>query len=69
MTNYFNSSVLQQATYDENTRVMLLTFRGNRMYAYQDMHQDAWQAFIQSESAGAYYNNHIRGQLACTRLI
>ena len=60
MQNFFNSSVLEHAVYDQNTHVMLLTFKGYKMYAYNDVPLEMWNSFIQAESAGQYYNDNIR---------
>ena len=64
--NYFNSSALQQGQYNREQELLILTFRGNRNYAYNGVNQAVWDELIRAESAGAYYNNFIRGQVPCT---
>ena len=64
--NYFNSSALQQGQYNREQELLILTFRGNRNYAYNGVNQAVWEELIRAESAGTYYNNFIRGQVPCT---
>lgn len=54
----FNSSFLRTAQYNrERGEVTVSMARGNT-YTYR-LHQDAWAAWLASESAGAYFNNYI----------
>ena len=60
MRNFFNSSFLQQATYDAAAQIMLLTMRDNRTYSYNDVDIDLWNGLIRAESAGLYFNDNFR---------
>ena len=60
-TNYFNSSALRMGTYDPVSQLLRLTFRSStQAYDFEGVHPSVWQELIQAESAGVYYNNHIR---------
>ena len=54
----FRSSFLQSASYDDISNTAYVTMNG-RTYEYR-LCQEAWTAFIESQSPGAYFNNFIR---------
>lgn len=60
MSNYFNSSFLQLATYDPTAQVMLLSLRNNHTYSYNNVDIDLWNGLIRAESAGQYFNDNFR---------
>ncbi len=55
---HFNSSFLNTAQYNRDRQEVTVTMNRGSRYTYR-LHQDAWAAWLASESAGAYYNNYI----------
>lgn len=45
-----------------HTRVLEIEFESGRVYQYFDVPQDIYDAVLQSDSKGRYFNTHIRGK-------
>jgi lysyl-tRNA synthetase class 2 len=56
----FSSELLVHGTYDDERRVLDLTFRNGRTYTYNDVPASVWQELQEADSPGQYFNSAIR---------
>lgn len=56
------SSTISAVGYSEADNVMTVAFKNGSTYTYQGVPQKTYQAFLDSESKGKYFNRNIRGQ-------
>jgi hypothetical protein len=54
------SSVIRDFDYDEERRVLQITFVSGRVYAYSDVPPEVFQEFEMARSKGEFFNRHIR---------
>lgn len=45
-----------------HTRVLEIEFESGRVYQYYDVPEDIYNAMLNSDSKGRYFNQHIRGK-------
>jgi hypothetical protein len=50
-----------QASYDEATQRLLLTFPNGRSYSYDAVPPDLYRQWLEADSKGDFYNQMIRG--------
>lgn len=60
-----DSSVIQAADYDPDTRTLDVTFTSGRRYAYFNVPDWEFDGLVTATSAGEYFNTRIRDQYAC----
>jgi hypothetical protein len=59
------SAALAAVSYDEPRHALSATFRDSgRTYIYEDVPQELFDALLFADSAGAYFNAHIRDHFA-----
>jgi frataxin-like iron-binding protein CyaY len=63
-TTQIDSSAIQSVTYDEQTRVMTISFRNGHAYTYHMVPAATHRALLASPSAGAYFNRYIKKHFA-----
>jgi hypothetical protein len=51
--------------YDENTRILRVTFRNDRTYEYLDVPPEEYVRFMNAESRGAWMNQVIKLEYEC----
>jgi hypothetical protein len=56
------SSVIREASYDDTTREMRVTFVSGRIYIYSGVARSIYDAFSKAPSKGAFFNVAIRGR-------
>ncbi len=56
------SSVIRDASYDDTTREMRVTFVSGRIYVYRRRARSIYDAFSKAPSKGAFFNVAIRGR-------
>ena len=56
------SSVIRAADYAADTRELRITFVSGRQYAYANVPQSIYEAFLASSSKGEFFNIAIRGR-------
>ena len=56
------SSVIRDASYAADARELRITFLSGRQYAYANVPQSIYEAFLASSSKGAFFNIAIRGR-------
>ena len=54
------SSVIDAVGYDEDRSWLLVKFSSGRLYRYRGVPEPEFDALIQANSVGRYYNRHIR---------
>ncbi len=55
-----SSSAISAIGYDSSTSTMRIVFIESGPYDYHSVPEHIFTAFLQSNSKGAYYNDHIR---------
>ena len=60
-----NSSLIDRIVFDEEAHTLLVTFRNARRYVYYDVPRAIYDALGKAQSAGRYFNEHVRGRFAC----
>lgn len=62
--NIKNSSNLQKATYDDETKILIVEFKNGSSYRYFNVPKTLWDQFAKTVnedgSAGKFLNAHIR---------
>jgi hypothetical protein len=64
----FESKLLASAAYDATKRVLYLRFRSGDVYRYFEFPAEQYQSFLDAESRGRYFLNHIRNHFPYERL-
>lgn len=63
-----NSSLLEAAAYDSRSARLELRFRSGAVYGYFGVPPHTWYELLSTESAGRYFNSHIRNRFAYAAL-
>ena len=62
------SSTISAIGYDHQTRTLFVRFRRTReTYAYHDVEQSVFKAFLSAQSKGQYFNDCVRDRYAHTK--
>ena len=56
-----NSTAVDEVTYDENKKLMLVKFHNGRIYSYEGVPRAEYEALIRAHSVGTYMNQEIVG--------
>jgi hypothetical protein len=59
------SSMIERALFDEGARELTICFKAGRKYVYSDVPRAVFDALKTAASAGAYFNNCIKGRFDC----
>jgi len=54
-----NSTAVDEVTYDENKKIMLVKFHNGRIYRYEGVPRAEYEALINAHSVGTYMNQEI----------
>lgn len=54
------SSNIAEIGYDPETRVLEILFRNGRIYTYNGVPRDEYQALMSADSIGSHFQTHIR---------
>jgi hypothetical protein len=57
---FVESSAIARIHYEAPTRALTVIFTTGRRYVYDDVPPDVYQAFLDAESQGRYFNARIR---------
>jgi hypothetical protein len=60
-----DSSLIERIVFDEEAHTLLVTFRNARRYVYYGVPRAIYDALGKAQSAGRYFNDHVRGHFAC----
>ena len=63
-----NSSNLARVRYAENTSTLEIEFQGGRVYQYFDVPKTIFEALLQADSRGQFFNTQIKGQFRYARV-
>ena len=59
------SSMIERALFDEAAQELTICFKAGRKYVYSDVPRAVFEALKGAASAGAYFNDCIKGRFAC----
>jgi hypothetical protein len=59
-THFPESTVLHSAAYDDETQELTIRLKSNRTYVYRDVEPYVYDSLVSADSAGRYYNQHIK---------
>jgi hypothetical protein len=59
------SSMIDRALFDESARELTICFKAGRKYVYSDVPRAVFDALKTAASAGAYFNDCIKGRFDC----
>ena len=62
------SSNIASVGYEAETMTLEIEFNNGRVYQYQGVPQEVYEALIQAGSKGSYFNANIKNSYSCTRL-
>lgn len=57
---YHDSSMITSTEYDFDTKVLEVTFNSGDVYAYYDLPETEYNAMVEAESIGKFFNQYIR---------
>lgn len=65
------SSILENLTYDENRKDLIIKFKSGKLYVYTPVSQAFFNKLTNAESKGKFFNKNIRDNevLTCLKLI
>jgi hypothetical protein len=62
------SSLIEDYVYDAEKAVLTITLTSGRIYAYEDVPPQVYEAFRFASSKGRYYNEYVRDRFRPTEL-
>jgi hypothetical protein len=63
------SSSLQWLVYDRDSATLEICFKGDRCYRYDQVPASAARGLVEASSRGGYYNQSIKGNYTCWKLV
>src|SRR5207245_1566563 len=63
----WKSSLLEAATYQQESAVLAVVFRSGSVYHYFGVPAATYQELLVAESKGSYFNSHIRNRFSYAR--
>lgn len=61
------SSIIDRVTFDDDARVLSVSFKQTGKYVYFDVPDTIFEALCRATSAGTFFNEQIKGRFACRR--
>jgi hypothetical protein len=68
-THFPESTALHSAAYDDDTQELTVRLRTDRTYVYRDVEGWVYDALVSADSAGAYYNQHVKDHYAFAEIV
>lgn len=62
------SSMISEVEYDDENKVLTVTFTKGSRYEYSDVSKDVYEALINAESIGQYFSAHIKNKYTTVKL-
>lgn len=59
--------MIDRISFDDDTGILLVSFRETGKYCYFDVPADTFEAFCNARSAGTFFNEHIKNHFRCRR--
>jgi hypothetical protein len=63
-----HSSLIDRIVFDDEAMELTITFRNARRYVYSGVPRAIYDAFGKAASAGAFFNDCVKGRFACRPL-
>ncbi|HET6161009.1 MAG TPA: KTSC domain-containing protein [Dongiaceae bacterium] len=63
-----DSAAIAAVDYDEQRQQLDIELTTGRVYRYLDVPPATYEAFMEAESKGRFYNDHVRDDYVCVRL-
>lgn len=60
-------SMIDRIAYDEEQRILIVSFRDTGKYLYHDIPSTIFEAFCAAPSAGSFFNTYVKDHFRCTR--
>ncbi|MFC4594302.1 KTSC domain-containing protein [Sphingobium tyrosinilyticum] len=64
---FTNSSMIDRAAFDDDARMLTISFRQTGKYVYYDVPGIIFEELCKARSAGAFFNQEIKGRYPCRR--
>ncbi len=64
-----HSSMANALGYDEENHVLQVEFHNGAVYQYTGVDHEVWDELQQTDSIGKYFNNEIKGNYQCARVV
>jgi hypothetical protein len=64
----FESKLLASSAYDATKHTLYLRFHSGEVYRYFEFSQEQYREFLDADSRGRYFLNHIRNQFRYERM-
>lgn len=64
----FESKLLASSAYDAGKGILYLRFRSGDVYRYFEVPEERYREFLDADSRGRYFLNHIRNHFRYERL-
>lgn len=64
----FDSKMFKTGRYDEDSKVLEITFNQGFTYVYFDVPLKTWEELVASESPGNYLNKEIKGKFSYKKI-
>lgn len=61
------SSMIERVAFDDDAGVLSVSFRQTGKYVYYDVPAAVFEALCKATSAGAFFNEQIKGRFQCRR--
>ena len=58
---HLDSTMLGGASYDDEARTLVITFRSGRSYDFRNVPKDVYEGLRDASSPGQYYHQNIKG--------
>ena len=62
-----NSSTIERIVFDDEAETLSIWFKASGKYVYAGVPRAIYDALAHAKSAGAFFNEAIRGRFACRR--
>lgn len=64
----FDSSQVKRIQYNDQTKVMRITFKSGATFDYADVPESVWEAAKEADSIGSFVSTNIKGTYTYTKV-
>ena len=61
-----NSTSISSVEYEPETKVLTVEFKSGKSYSYADVPQETYDAFVNSQSAGRFFQTYVKSVFKLT---
>jgi len=58
--DFHESKMIESTEYDDETHILEVTFNNNDVYAYYNVPESEYDAMIEADSIGKFFNQYIK---------